>query len=77
METNDFFDILNDFPKFFHVQDNKPWATGAHFNWTKEHSVNFTRTFYRTGFCYTFNLPSPDKIFNLQEYINYSLLKLI
>ncbi|KAG5674049.1 hypothetical protein PVAND_004038 [Polypedilum vanderplanki] len=68
--TDDFVEQLHKFePFFFTTYDLIRNRTLSFFDatWLRNSMANFTQTFWKQGFCYTFNFPGIDKMFHLEK----------
>jgi hypothetical protein len=68
--TDDLIERLDDFlsPFVYESQEKfKTYPLNVKANWTEKHEVNLTRIISKEGFCYTFNIPNPSLLLNLDE----------
>lgn len=63
--TDDFIDRLRDFPSFWREpDDDEIMIPDQSLRWIGIYEVNLTEILWSTGFCYTFNYPGFEKMFN-------------
>lgn len=69
--TDDFVQRLEDFVSFWKYDSYKAYQTYPmyiHAKWLSRYEVNLTRVLHPKGFCFTFNFPGSNEIFNLEKY---------
>lgn len=70
--TDDFLDRLKDFPPAWKIfdssyDDGKKKISDQEFDWLNKYQVSVTKTLWKTGFCYIFNFPEAENIFNIEK----------